>query len=455
MAGWNGAGQVIRSDSVTEGAAVWQAARARSQRIEDTHHDAHDEVLAGAIEKCLNRDGENAMAANLAMGGFKSTNVGAGQARSDSVNLGQVQDLGFQWAGTAGGTTNALTVAVTPAITAYVSGKSKIRFVVGTTNTAAGGVTIDVNGVGVVALEQRVGMNPPARSLVAGALVEAVYVSTTPGFVITSGLYLETPLPRGYIDGFVLSNAADVDHDIAVAVGEARSEYSAAPGGRHINFVTASPITKRIDAAWAVGSGNGGLDSGTVAGDSWYAIYGVARPSLPDPIDFIFSLSADPSAVVPTDYSLSRRIGWVRTDTSGNILPFKHYPGGEFRYVTPPALNVDDTVTTTPSLHTLSAPPNTEAIINVQVRRTAAAAAVLIMSRDMSASLAVSDNATPLASHGYRMSFDTVGLNDGRTYQEMRVRVDASSQVRIVADNSLTLRVATLGWVDRRGRDAT
>jgi len=301
-----------------------------------------------------------------------------------------------------------------------------------------------------------VGMNPPARSLVAGALVEAVYVSTTPGFVITSGLEIATPLPRGYIDGLVLSSAADADHDIAIAVGEARSEYSEAAGSLHLNLVAAAAITKRLDAAWVVGSTNGGLDTGTVAGDSWYAIYGIARPSLAVPTDFLFSLSADPSAVLPTDYQLSRRIGWVRTDASANILPFKQYAGGEFRYVTPPALDVDETVATAGELHTLSAPPNTVAIINVQVRRSASQASALIVPTDLSDSLAVADNASPLASIGYRATFDTVAINDGRVYQEMRVRVDASSQVRIFTDNNgTTVRIAPLGWIDHRGRDAT
>lgn len=147
---WNGSGSVQRTDGTRTGPTVWQDARDAAVKILAADHDAHDQDLANAIAACLNLAGENSPAANTDWAGYKITTLGAAAARSDAMNLGQLQDSKAIWGGVAGGTANAQTLSLDPGITSYGTGGLAIRYIVGTTNTAA--VTIDVNGIGAVDL---------------------------------------------------------------------------------------------------------------------------------------------------------------------------------------------------------------------------------------------------------------------------------------------------------------
>ncbi|MFQ5915801.1 MAG: hypothetical protein ACE5JS_21720, partial [Nitrospinota bacterium] len=62
----------------------------------------------------------------------------------------------------------------------------------------------------------------------------------------------EGVLPRSFLAGLGLANnAVDADHDIDIAVGEARGS------GDDADLNLTSAITKQIDAAWAVGTNAG------------------------------------------------------------------------------------------------------------------------------------------------------------------------------------------------------
>jgi len=67
-------------------------------------------------------------------------------------------------------------------------------------------------------------------------------------------------------------------------------------------------------------SGAGGLDTGSGAVDTWYYIWGIGDVEN-GTTSAMFSLSStDPT--MPGAYTLKRRIGEVRTDSSGDILEF-------------------------------------------------------------------------------------------------------------------------------------
>ena len=67
----------------------------------------------------------------------------------------------------------------------------------------------------------------------------------------------------------------------------------------------------------------------------------------------IASLSSVAPAL-PGGYSYSRRIGSIKTDSSGNILAFKQ--NGNYFYWNSPVLDVQTTSSTTRTLYTLSIP---------------------------------------------------------------------------------------------------
>ena len=75
-------------------------------------------------------------------------------------------------------------------------------------------------------------------------------------------------------------------------------------------------ITKTT-GAWAVGTGNGGLDTGAVAASTWYHVYVIQRTDT-GVVDGLLSTSAS-APTMPANYTKKRRIGSVLTDASKAI----------------------------------------------------------------------------------------------------------------------------------------
>ena len=141
-------------------------------------------------------------------------------------------------------------------------------------------------------------------------------------------LYEQISLGVAPIDGFVAgltlsNNGSDPNNDIDIATGAAADSTASAI------MRLESSLTKRLDAAWAAGTNQGGLDSGSKANSTGYFVWLIRRTD-PGVVDALFSTSAS-SPTMPASYTQKRMIGWVRTDASGNILRFSQY-GNEFRW---------------------------------------------------------------------------------------------------------------------------
>lgn len=111
--------------------------------------------------------------------------------------------------------------------------------------------------------------------------------------------------------GLVISNnGADSTNDVDITAGIAIDRTNSA-------FIELSPgITKRLDAAWAVGTNQGGLDTGSIANTTYY-VYIIKRPDT-GVVDAIFSTSST-APTLPANYTLYRQIGnFVRA--GGSIL---------------------------------------------------------------------------------------------------------------------------------------
>jgi hypothetical protein len=130
---------------------------------------------------------------------------------------------------------------------------------------------------------------------------------------------------RGYIDGLILSNAADTDHDITVSEGCADRTLGVFSG----IYELSSGITKQIDAAWAEGTNQGGLATGSVAANTHYNVIMIVKDS-DGTVDIMFDVtSAGDDA--PSGWTSVRRIGSVFTDASSNIRQFSQW-GDRFRF---------------------------------------------------------------------------------------------------------------------------
>ncbi|MBB3355299.1 hypothetical protein FHT70_005260 [Rhizobium sp. BK049] len=129
------------------------------------------------------------------------------------------------------------------------------------------------------------------------------------------------------IGGILSNNAGTPNTHIDIAAGSFRSGSAFVSSG--------STLTKRLDASWAAGSGNGGLDTGTKAANTTYRIWPL-RKTADGTADFVFSISTSSGGVtVPAGYTVvapnGLDIGMILTDSAGNIIRFVQ-DGNYFRW---------------------------------------------------------------------------------------------------------------------------
>jgi hypothetical protein len=133
-------------------------------------------------------------------------------------------------------------------------------------------------------------------------------------------------LPRNYLGGCVTSLDTDTDHDVLIKVGQARNT------GDSTNILLSTEITKRIDATWAVGDNNGGLnatdfdgDSSGVAPDTWYHVHLIKDASGIVDAGFDKSVTAT-NLLSDSSYISYRRVGSIMSNSTAapnaNILAY-------------------------------------------------------------------------------------------------------------------------------------
>lgn len=123
--------------------------------------------IANGLTQSLSNDGQTTPVANLPMGGYRHTGVGDGTAADNYASVGQVQGgLTTHLTGVAG-TANAITANATPNPSAYTAGQ-RFTFVAASTNTGA--VTLNVSGLGAVAVTRNGAVPLVAGEIQAGAI---------------------------------------------------------------------------------------------------------------------------------------------------------------------------------------------------------------------------------------------------------------------------------------------
>lgn len=247
------------------------------------------------------------------------------------------------------------------------------------------------------------------------------------------------PFLRGYIDGLVMSTAGS-SATMSVAAGQATNSTNV------VMLNLAASISKTT-SAWAVGTGNGGIDTGSIANSTWYYFYLIRRPDT-GVVDVIFSTSAS-SPTLPTNYTQYRYIGAGLTNGSAQWTAF--IQDADLFTWSIPILDVNATGAGTSAVtRTLSVPrKNVVALMNVRLTAGASGDACYI------SDLADSDQA-PSSTAAPLSSIEPSGTNASVAAQ-VQCRTNTSAQIRsrqAVGDGSCILRIATFGWVDQRGKNA-
>jgi len=113
---------------------------------------------------------------------------------------------------------------------------------------------------------------------------------------------------------YTTRNAVDTVNDVDISAGQCWDTTRTV-------FMQGSAMTKRLDDTWAAGTGNGMLDTGTVAFDEGYHIYVMINDN-DGTVDYLASLEGTWSAVSskPPNYTKGQIIGYI-TRGSSEIIP--------------------------------------------------------------------------------------------------------------------------------------
>lgn len=266
------------------------------------------------------------------------------------------------------------------------------------------------------------------------------FLSQTGTGTVSAAPSWDVPAPRSYLAGLTLSTAGS-SATMSIAAGQATDSTNVA------SMVLSSSIGKTT-SAWAVGNGNGGLDTGSIANSTWYYFFLIMRSDT-GVVDVLFSTSSS-SPTMPANYDYKRYIGAGFTDVAAQWRRF-FQSGDEFLWETPFLdINAANGGTSAVS-RTLTVPRKTGvwAIINVKYVASSNPAIVYLSSPD-SSDMAASQTAAPLGG----IEVDTGFSHAAVGWQ--RIRINSLGQIRSresASGASNVLRIATLGWVDRRGRD--
>jgi hypothetical protein len=143
---FNGSGTYSRDNGTHTGSATWADDDAAGINITTANHDVHDQDIADALSNVICKDGQTTITANLPMAGYRHTGVGDASARDHYATVKQLQDGSFLKLGSVGGTANAITANLTPAISAYVDGMT-VCLTPTAAITGTGGATLAINGI--------------------------------------------------------------------------------------------------------------------------------------------------------------------------------------------------------------------------------------------------------------------------------------------------------------------
>jgi hypothetical protein len=247
------------------------------------------------------------------------------------------------------------------------------------------------------------------------------------------------PFLRGYLWGLTLANnAGDPTNSIDIAIGATASD-----GATPVLMSLPSGLTKAANVTWAVGSGNGWLDTGAI-GNGWYYAYVIARSDT-GVVDSLLSTSAT-APTMPGSYDRKRRIGALFR-TAGAFVTF--IQDGDFFEYKAPTIDIN-TISTTATLRTIKVPPafSVMARIGVQIINTAG---VMPNANHWDPSLGAT---LPSARTGVIQMFANTAAFQQAASSVMDVRTNGSGQI-YAASTSSTLtsyNLETLGYFDTRGR---
>lgn len=251
---------------------------------------------------------------------------------------------------------------------------------------------------------------------------------------LVAGLTAPLPIVPGCFRGLTIArNATTPNTQIDIAPG------TCCAADESVVLTLVAALTKKLDASFAAGSGNGGLDTGTKTANTTYHAFLIYKPS-DGSVDALLSASAS-SPTMPSGYTASRYLWPIMTDGSGNIRDFSQL-GNEFRWTT----TVKDVQGvsnpgTSAVTRALTVPTGVKVFAQLNI-----GSASPTDSRGIISSLDETDQ-------GFDPAYFNFGLSNAagiQKWERIVVRTDTSGQIRTrnqYSDASTQLWLSTAGYI--------
>lgn len=210
------------------------------------------------------------------------------------------------WGGTAGGSANAITVTDAPVLTAYSAGQ-QVSFIAANNNSGA--TTINCDGLGTKNIYKISSSGPVALAggeIVANNIVTLVYDGTE--FQMGNSAASGSSASVGPVRNLIIKNNTSTPNTKMSVTADSIPVFTSAGAG-----VGLLSVSVTIDATT---NGANGLDTGSLAASTWYAIYLIYNGSS---VAGLMSTSGS-APTLPSGYTYFTRYGWVHTDGSTHFL---------------------------------------------------------------------------------------------------------------------------------------
>jgi hypothetical protein len=274
------------------------------------------DIANNGLTLCLTKDGQQTPTANIGLGGFRLTSVGAAVARTDAPNAGQVQDSTFQWLGTASGTdTITASTSVPSGMTTYAAGQT-FRFASAGAN-ATTTVTLNINGIGAKNVTKAGALPLFPGDIPSGSVAEVTYDGTqfelkNPG----AGLALNSIIAASRD-----SHASLLTAGTTVTFAAGQIVVGTALGGQTVLLTNFSQSVNLSTV------GAGGMDVGTAPVSGYVTVYAMYNPSTGAKTAIACNVTTSngdtyTGANAPSGYTLSLRLAMVPTNGSSQFVAF-------------------------------------------------------------------------------------------------------------------------------------
>lgn len=366
--------------------------------------------------------------------GYKIRHLGLASEAGDAVSFGQFSEhdatiVGYKDAAAASAAAAAISAegAAASAAAAEAAGTVAAEAAI----AASIGVTVQAYSPDATQAEMEAGVVTSRRSVSPLRIAQAIAARTT------------SQVLWGYLAGCTMATAGN-STSLSVAAGQAADSTNTV-------MLRLTGGSTKTTAAWVVGSGVGGLDTGVIAASTWYHWYLIRRPDT-GAVDVIFSLSPTAPAL-PMGYTMFRRIGAAKTTAASQWRQF-FQDGDLFQWETPSA----DVAATNPGtdavLRSLAVPSGlpVQALVQlIYANSSSGGSGYAYLSDPATVDVAASatNTDTPLVA-----SVATAVVTSG---SQRMVRTNTNAQIRSrvsYSDGAVSLRLNTIGWVDSRGRNA-